>query len=129
MTTIVVTAAIIENQGKYLIAQRKKESHQGMKWEFPGGKVEPGESPELCLAREIREELGFKIEVRDIFKVVSHNYEEKHVILLCYKCRMQSGAPSPLECEDFQWVTPEQMPGFDFAPADIPLVQALQEGM
>lgn len=128
MITIVVTAAVIENQGNFLIAQRKKQSHQGMKWEFPGGKIEPGESPELCLAREIREELGINIEVGDIFKVISHNYGEKQVILLCYKCRMLSGTLSPIECEDFQWVTPEQMQGFDFAPADVPLVQALQKG-
>jgi 8-oxo-dGTP diphosphatase len=128
MIILAVTAAVIEEQGRYLIAQRKKDSHQGLRWEFPGGKVESGESPEICLGREIKEELNVNIEVGDIFKVISHIYEDKQVILLCYKCKILSGTPRPIECEDYKWVTPEQMTGFDFAPADVPVVEALQKG-
>lgn len=128
MVLLVVTAAVIEDQGKFLIAQRKKDSHQGMKWEFPGGKVESRESPEACLAREIREELSVSIDVGDIFKVISHNYDDKQVILLCYKCKIVEGIPCPTDCQDFKWVTPAEMSDFDFAPADIPVVEALQKG-
>jgi len=128
MRMLVVTAAVIEEQGKYLITQRKKNAHQGLKWEFPGGKVESGESPETCLVREIKEELNVHIEAGEIFKVVSHNYEDKQVILLCYKCKIIEGNVCPIECEDYKWVTPEKMSGFQFAPADIPVVEALQLG-
>ena len=128
MKILVVTAAIIEARGKYLIAQRRKDSHQGLRWEFPGGKVESGESPETCLAREIKEELDVNIEVGHIYKVISHNYDDKQVILLCYKCKILDGQPQPIECEDFKWVIPELMSGFDFAPADIPVVEAIQKG-
>lgn len=128
MMILVVTAAVIEEQGKFLIAQRKKDSHQGLKWEFPGGKVEAGEGPETCLSREIKEELGVNIEVGDIYKVISHNYGEKQVILLCYKCKILEGIVSPIECEDYKWVSTEEMSAFDFAPADIPVVEALKLG-
>lgn len=126
MKILVVTAAVIEEQGKFLIAQRKKNAHLSLMWEFPGGKVEAGESPETCLAREIQEELGVVIEVGDIFKVISHNYGDKQVILLCYKCKLIQGEICPVECEDFAWVTPPEMSEYDFAPADLPVVEALQ---
>jgi len=125
MKTIVVTAAIINEGNKYLIAQRKKGTHQEMLWEFPGGKVEPGESPENCLAREIDEELHLKIEVSRIYQVVSYNYVDRHVILLCYLCGVIDGEPETVDCADFRWVTPGEMPNFNFAPADIPVVEKL----
>lgn len=125
MKTIVVTAAIIKDGKKFLIAQRKKGAHQEMLWEFPGGKVEPGESPESCLAREIREELNLIIQVEDIFQVVSHNYQDRHIILLCYNCLLVDGQPEKLDCQDFRWVTGEEMTGYEFAPADIPVVEKL----
>ncbi|MBU7006740.1 8-oxo-dGTP diphosphatase MutT [Phosphitispora fastidiosa] len=125
MKILVVTAAIIENNGKFLIAQRKKGSHQGMKWEFPGGKVEQGEDPEACLIREIKEELDINVEVGDIFKVVSHIYEDRQVILLCYLCSLKGGQPSCIDCQDWKWADPEEMMGYEFAPADIPVVRKL----
>ncbi|WP_418790400.1 8-oxo-dGTP diphosphatase MutT [Phosphitispora sp. TUW77] len=125
MEILVVTAAIITSDGKFLIAQRKKGSHQEMKWEFPGGKVEHGEDPEACLVRELKEELDITIEVGDIFKVVSHVYEDRHVILLCYLCSLISGQPACIDCRDWKWVAPEEMLKYDFAPADIPAVNKL----
>ena len=125
MGTIVVTAAIIRQDNLYLIAQRKKGSHQELKWEFPGGKVEKGEDPEDCLRREIHEELGLFIEIVDIFQVVSHNYGEKHIILLCYMCKITGGEPRCIDCYDYKWLTLEEMPQYDFAPADIPVVERL----
>lgn len=125
MGTLVVTAAIIEEDGRYFIAQRKKDAHQGLKWEFPGGKVEKGESPEVCLQRELREELNLSVEVEDIYQVVSHNYGEKHIILLCYLCRITGGEPECLDCSDYRWVTPDEMGQFEFAPADIPIVDKI----
>ncbi|SFF99035.1 8-oxo-dGTP diphosphatase [Desulfotomaculum arcticum] len=132
MRILVVTAAIIFVGDKVLITQRNENVHQALKWEFPGGKIEPGESPEECLAREIDEELGLKINVGDIFHVVSHVYEERQVILLCYYCRCQ---PSKInmsniqarDCHDFRWVSIAELDdGYDFSPADIPVVEKLK---
>ena len=127
MEILVVTAAIIKEGDKYLIAQRKRGSHQGLKWEFPGGKVEKGESPEACLEREIKEELNMTITVGDIFKVVSHNYETGQVILLCYLCQVKEGEPDNIDCQDWKWVTLREMADYDFAPADIPVVKKLHK--
>jgi len=113
MKILVVTAAIIKSDGKFLIAQRKKGLHQEMKWEFPGGKVEQGEDPEACLVRELKEELDITVEVGEIFKVVSHIYEDRQVIPAC------------IDCQDWKWAAPEEMVKYDFAPADIPVVRKL----
>ena len=92
---ILVTAAIIKNKkGEYLITQRKPGAHNGLRWEFPGGKLELGETPEDCLKREIKEELGIDIEVKDVFDVSSFVYEKKeadkiikkHIVLVAYHC-------------------------------------------
>jgi 8-oxo-dGTP diphosphatase len=122
---IIVTAAIIKDNGRYLIAQRKKDSHLGLKWEFPGGKLEVAEDPEKCLAREIKEELDITIEVIDIFEVVSHSYEQKNILLLCYMCKLMKGTPKSVDCNDFKWVALSEMPKFDFAEADRPVVEKL----
>lgn len=122
---IIVTAAIIQDQGKLLIAQRKAGAHLALKWEFPGGKVEEGEHPEDCLKREIAEELGIKIEVGNIFKVVSHKYESKHILLLCYLCNYLEGTVTAKDCHDFRWIWPRELRGYDFAEADLPVVELL----
>lgn len=122
---IVVTAAVIQHQGKLLIAQRKADSHLALKWEFPGGKVEEGEHPEDCLKREIKEELAINIEVGDIFMVVSHKYESKHILLLCYLCSYLEGEAAAKDCQDFRWVWPKELPAYDFAEADLPIVKRL----
>lgn len=125
MDTIVVTAAIIEKEGKFLLAQRKENTSQGLKWEFPGGKIEFGETPEQCLVREIQEELNIIIEVKEIFDVVSHVYGEKQIILLCYKCSYVGGELKLNDCHDYEWVLPQNLLNYDLALADIPVAQKL----
>ncbi len=126
MQILIVTAAIIQHNDHILIAQRKENVDQALKWEFPGGKLEPGESPEQCLVREIQEELGLSIEVMKIFDVISHNYGDRHIILLCYLCRLIAGAAQALDCRDFKWVLAGELHLYDFAEADKPVVSKLQ---
>ncbi len=121
----IVTAAAIIRDGKVLIAQRQQGSHMEYKWEFPGGKLEPDETPEECIIREIKEEMDIDIEVDDIYKVVKFKYEEKDILLLCYLCRIIKGDGRAIECNDFRWVTKDELPGFDFVPADLPIVEKL----
>ena len=121
----IVTAAAIIRDGKVLIAQRQQGSHMEYKWEFPGGKLEPDETPEECIVREIKEEMDIDIEVVDIYKVVKFKYEEKDILLLCYLCRIIKGDGKALECNDFRWVTKDELTGFDFVPADLPIVEKL----
>lgn len=128
MSAIIVTAAIIRRDRQILIAQRKQGAHEGLLWEFPGGKLESGESPEDGLIREIKEELDIDIAVEDIFKVVAHCYDkERHVLLLVYLCQYLRGKPKTKDCQDFRWVTPDEMNQYNFAPADIPAVEKLKE--
>lgn len=128
MKQLVVTAAVIERQGEILLAQRKPDTHQGLKWEFPGGKLEWGEDPRQGLCREIREELGIEIEVGEVVEVVSHTYEDRHIVLIGYKCRYLSGTVQLLDVHDVRFVQPDQLLKFDLAPADIPIVERLLQG-
>lgn len=125
MKIIVVTAGIIQDQGKILLAQRKENSDQGLKWEFPGGKLEFGETPEQCLKREIQEELDIEIGIEGIFQVVSHIYGDSQVILLCYLCHYGKGILKPKECQDYCWVEKKDLLTYDLAPADIPVARQL----
>lgn len=127
MQTLNVTAAIIERGEKILIAQRLKDSHMGLKWEFPGGKIEPGESPEECLRREIKEELDLDILVGDRLIVVEHQYEELKVVLHCYLCSYLSGEAKKQACQDFRWVGIGDLKRYHFAEADRPVVRYLTE--
>lgn len=127
MDKVIVTAAIIKSGNRILIAQRKKGSHLEMKWEFPGGKLENGESPEECLQREIKEELNLNIIVKDIFHVVSYNYDIRNIVMLCYMCEVLSGQPECIECNDFRWITVDDMKNYDFAPADLSVVEKLSK--
>lgn len=121
----IVTAAIIEKDDRILIAQREGGSHMEYKWEFPGGKLEPGETPEECIVREIKEELDMKIEVLDIYKVVQFKYMEKDILLLAYKCRLLEGEGKTIECNDFRWVKRDELNNFDFVPADVAIVEKI----
>ena len=121
----IVTAAAMMRGGKVLIAQRQAGSHMEYRWEFPGGKLEPDETPEECIVREIKEELDIEIEVIDIYKVVKFKYEEKDILLLCYLCKILKGEGKTLECNDFRWVGRDGLANFDFVPADLPIVEKL----
>jgi 8-oxo-dGTP diphosphatase len=124
--TISVTAGVLYRDGQVLIARRKDSDNQGGLWEFPGGKVEPGEDPRAALARELREELGIEVAVGRVFDVVSHIYGERHIVLIAFCCRLQAGEPRPVDCADVSWVTIDQLDGYTFAPADVPLVVQLK---
>ncbi|PWK06943.1 (deoxy)nucleoside triphosphate pyrophosphohydrolase [Tumebacillus permanentifrigoris] len=125
MKQLVVTAAVIEREGMILLAQRKPDTHMGLKWEFPGGKLEWGEDPRAGLAREISEELGIGIEVGEVLEVVSHTYEDRHIVLLGYRCRFVSGEIQMLDVQDVRWVRPAELKSYDVAPADWPIVDRL----
>lgn len=122
---IEVAAAIIERGGKFLIAQRPADDFLGGVWEFPGGKRETGEDLEACLVRELDEELAIRIEVGDLWKVVSHAYPDRKVRLHFYRCRLPSGEPRPLGCQAFRWVEPRELRQFSFPPADAVIIEEL----
>jgi len=124
---IVVTAAIIFNKekDKFLISQRLEHSHNGLLWEFPGGKVEKFEKPTDCIVREIKEELNLNIEVEDIFEVTYHRYVEKEILLLIYKCNYVSGKLEFLVCNNAKWISINEVDNYQFAEADIPSVKKL----
>lgn len=125
MEVINVAAAVIEKNAKILIAQRPEDSHMGLKWEFPGGKIEPGENVTGCLKREIKEELDLVIEVGEELTVVEHHYRDKTVILHCHWCRYLAGDAKTLDCHSFKWVSIDEMKKYDFAEADKPVVRLL----
>jgi 8-oxo-dGTP diphosphatase len=127
MKQLVVTAAVIRRNEQVLIAQRKPGAHMGLKWEFPGGKLEWGEDPRAGLAREIREELGLEIEVRDVLEVVSHTYEDRHIVLIGYECQVAGGELQLLDVQDVRWVRSCELRDVDLAPADWPIADRLLE--
>ena len=120
-----VAAAVIEQDGKILLAQRKRGDALAGKWEFPGGKLEPGETPEECLRRELREEFCVETEIGAF--VCSSRFEYKHatIELLAYRARHVSGEFRLNEHDRIDWVEPGKLLGFDLASADVPVVEAL----
>lgn len=124
--TIVVAAAIICVDGRYLIARRKPDVHLAGYWEFPGGKCEPGEALETCLIRELREELDVSISALVPFRVVRHSYPEKTVELHFFRCEIVAGEATTLDCAEVRWVNPEDFHRYRFPPADEGILQALQ---
>ena len=115
---LLVAAAIIVEKDRYLITQRRSNVHCGDLWEFPGGKVLPGESLETCLVREIQEELGIEIRVLDLMEVVDHRYPDIWVSLNFFRCVRLSGTPLALGCSAFKWVLPEELALHPFPEAD-----------
>ena len=121
-----VVAGLIEKDGAFLLARRLQGTHLAGLWEFPGGKIEPGESPEACLSRELREELGLEAIVGEIFTVVFHRYEEFELLMLVYRCAPGPAKPQTLGCAEWRWVRPAEMGELPFPPADGPIVEKLQ---
>jgi mutator protein MutT len=121
-----VVAAIIRRGGQILITQRFDHVHLPGLWEFPGGKVEAGESLQAALEREIMEELGVKIRVHDEFFTVEHDYPTKSVRLHFFNCSIIEGEPQLIEVADMRWVHPQDLGQFDFPPADAELIARLQ---
>ena len=120
---LTVVAAVIEREGRVMLCQRRPGAHNALKWEFPGGKIEPGESPEEAMARELREELGIEVGVGRIRDAVYHRYADREVLVLFYGCRVRSGEPRTLDCNAIAWVLPEQLSEYDFAGADQVYIQ------
>ena len=122
-----VTAAILKNGGRILIAKRKETDKLAGKWEFPGGKVKAGETPQECLAREMEEEFGIEVNVGAFFGETTHRYASGPIKLIAYHTTWIGGSFSLNAHADVRWVTPEQFHDFDFAPADMPFVKKLQQ--
>lgn len=125
--TVLVAAGVLRQGGRILATRRKAGSHLGGHWEFPGGKIEPDESPESCLVRELEEELGVTVRPGRILDVVFHRYPEKSVLLLFYACELVSGEPRARDCDAVAWVPVSELPALEWAPADVDFVRRLAE--
>src|SRR5580704_10031987 len=125
--SIEVSAALIFRAGKLLITQRHAKAHLGGRWEFPGGKREPGETFEQCLVREIREELGVEIAVGELFDEISHTYPEKSVHLKFFLCKLISGEPQTLDCAAVEWIDKAGLEAHEFPAADARLSEKLKD--
>jgi len=123
---IKVAAAVIERDAKILIGQRKRGDSHGLKWEFPGGKVERGESPASGLVRELREELGIEATIGQEIVRYEHRYPRRtSILLIFYSVTEFSGVPESLAFEKILWESPEKLPGYDFLDGDIDFVRRL----
>ncbi|MBM3617779.1 MAG: (deoxy)nucleoside triphosphate pyrophosphohydrolase [Alphaproteobacteria bacterium] len=130
MKTILVSAvALVDLDGRVLLASRPKGKHLEGMYEFPGGKVEEGESPEAALIRELKEELDINVAESCLspFTFVTHKYDEKFILLMLYLCRKWQGEVTPLEGQHLIWKTPNAMRDIPMPPADVPLVAMLRD--
>lgn len=125
MQPLIVTAAILRNNGRVLITRRPDGKPHADMWEFPGGKLSKNESPEECLRREILEELNLQIEVKSIFEIAYHRYEWGPVLILAYECISFGGEIRNIEVAEHQWVLPADLPKYPILPADRPIIQKL----
>lgn len=128
-TVLVVAVALIDTDGRVLIARRPEGKQLAGLWEFPGGKVEPGERPEAALIRELREELGIEVSESCLapFVFTSHAYESFHLLMPLYLCRRWSGVVQAREHSALKWVRPAQLADYPMPPADEPLVAWLRD--
>lgn len=120
-------AVINDRQGKILIDRRRKSGEMGGLWEFPGGKIEPGETVIECIQREVKEELDIQISVGDRLTTITHTYETFKVTLYVHDCQYISGTPQTIECDEIHWVKPAQMNQYQFPQANIQIIQLLQQ--
>lgn len=123
---ITVTAAVIERDGRILICQRRADQKHPLKWEFPGGKVEPGEEPEACVRRELEEELGIAVEDAEEITRFPYQYPGRPPILLVfYRVARYRGTVENRIFSEIRWAAPEDLPAFDFVEGDVEFVRAL----
>jgi 8-oxo-dGTP diphosphatase len=123
--TLVVAALVRRLDGRILLSRRRADQVMPLLWEFPGGKVEPGEAPAVALAREMMEELGCEVEVERIEDVVFHAYPAFDLVMLVYACRVIGGEPRAEAVAEIAWVSPRDLPQLDLLPADYPLARRL----
>ena len=124
---LLVVAALLWRDDKLLISRRRSDQAMPNLWEFPGGKIEAGEPPQVALAREVREELGCEVDVGRIADVVFHDYPAFDLYMLVYDCRIVAGEPAPVAVAEVAWVEPERLPQLDLLPADFPLARRLAD--
>ncbi|MCV3215735.1 8-oxo-dGTP diphosphatase MutT [Plectonema radiosum NIES-515] len=124
---IIGVAVISNEQGQILIDRRRLEGAMGGLWEFPGGKIEKGETVEECIKREINEELGILIEVGKHLITIDHTYTHLRVTLTVHHCRHLTGVPQALECDEIRWVSLDELDRFAFPQANIQIIAALRE--
>ena len=122
-----VVAALIWDNDKFMICQRPSNKARALLWEFVGGKVEPGETKEQALIRECREELAVVISVGDVFMEVLHEYPDITIRLTLFNATIAEGAPQKLEHNDIKWITPAEIPNYDFCPADDEILKKIQK--
>ena len=121
-----VVAALIWDKDKFMICQRPAHKARGLLWEFVGGKVEPGETKEQALIREYREELAITLSVGDVFMDVVHEYPDIDVHLTLFNATIADGFPQKLEHNDIKWITPAEIPNYDFCPADEEILKKIK---
>lgn len=126
---LVVAVALVDIDGRVLIAQRPKGKSMAGLWEFPGGKVEEGEQLEAALIRELEEELGIDVSENCLapFTFASHSYDDFHLLMPLYVCRVWEGTVKPKEGQVLKWVRPLQLKEYPMPPADVPLVAMLRD--
>ena len=121
-----VVAALIWNGDRFMICQRPAHKARGLLWEFVGGKVEPGETKQAALVRECREELGVTVSVGEPYMDVVHDYPDLLVHLTLFSARIAEGTPRLLEHNDLRWITPAEIPEYDFCPADVEILDKIR---
>jgi len=126
LQTILVAAAVIEHDGRYLITRRQPGVHLAGHWEFPGGKCEPDETLHVCLSRELREELNVGVKVGDVLLTTTHDYPERRVELHFIRCALE-GEPAPQLGQEMRWARREELNGLAFPAADAELIRILTE--
>ena len=126
---LVAACALIDADGRVLLAQRPQGKAMAGMWEFPGGKVEAGERPEDTVIRELKEELGIDVKEACLapFAFASHSYETFHLLMPLYLCRRWDGNITAREAQQLSWVTPREMGKYSMPPADVPLVSQLRD--
>ena len=125
--TLVVAVVLVDADGRVLIAKRPEGKQLAGMWEFPGGKLEAGERPEVALIRELKEELGINVEQSCLAPLTfaSHGYDAFHLLMPLYVCRRWKGVPTALEGQELKWVHPKDMRNYPMPPADLPLIPHL----
>ena len=126
MKTIRVVAAVIRDQDKIFATARGYGEFKGQ-WEFPGGKIEPGETPQEALAREIREELATEIEVQELIHTIEYDYPAFHLSMDCFWATIKSGNLTLLEAEDARWLTKDTLRSVQWLPADLELIDKIEQ--
>lgn len=122
-----VVAALIQRGDKFMVCQRPAHKARGLLWEFVGGKVEPGETKEQALIRECKEELNILLSVGDVFIDVIHDYPDITVHLALFNATIAEGEPQKLEHNDIKWITPSEIPNYEFCPADEEILKIIIE--